>query len=271
MADADIERYLKLWSLQIDGERFGTPTSWIQPVRRSNTPAILKLLKPNSDEGNAAELLRYYDGRGAVVLFEADAIALLMERATGQRSLSTMASTGQDTEAAEVLADTVARLHGQSNREAPRSLTPLKAQFSALFEHAGTNATLRRCAEVARRLLATEKDITPLHGDLHHDNVLDGSARGWLAIDPKALIGERSYEIANLLCNPRPHGNLVHNQDRMNRLARFYARRLGFNAQRILDFAFAHAGLSACWHMEDGEDPDYSLKCVEVLAPLVDG
>lgn len=257
--------------MHIDGDRLETPTSWIQPVRRSDTPAILKLLKPTSDEGNAADLLRYYDGRGAVVLFEADAKALLMERATGQRSLSRMAATGQDTEAGEVLADTVAMLHGQRNCEAPRSLTPLTVQFSSLFDRQETHAVLRRCADVARTLLATENDRTPLHGDLHHDNVIDGGERGWLAIDPKALIGERSYEVANLLCNPRPHGNLVHSQDRVNRFAHLYARRLDLYARRVLDFAFAHAGLSASWHMEDGEDPGYSLKCAEVLAPLADG
>ncbi|WP_373298360.1 aminoglycoside phosphotransferase family protein [Paludibacterium paludis] len=28
-----------------------------------------------------------------------------------------------------------------------------------------------------------------LHGDLHHDNVLFDSSHGWLAIDPKGVIG----------------------------------------------------------------------------------
>ena len=68
---------------------------------------------------------------------------------------------------------------------------------------------LARCADVARRLLAEPREVTVLHGDLHHDNVLHGS-RGWLAIDPKGLIGERTYEVANLLGNPWPHGEIVH-------------------------------------------------------------
>ena len=128
---------------------------------------------------------------------------------------------------------------------------------------------LGRCAAVARALIATERDIVPLHGDLHHDNVLDGGARGWLAIDPKALLGERSYEIANLLGNPWPHAEIVHRTDRMERLAHFYADRLGLDVRRVLAFALAHAGLAASWDIEDGSDPRYRLRCAELLDPIV--
>lgn len=41
-----------------------------------------------------------------------------------------------------------------------------------------------------------------LHGDVHHGNVLNFGARGWLAIDPRGLVGERAFDHANLLCNP---------------------------------------------------------------------
>ena len=101
--------------------------------------------------------------------------------------------------------------------------------------------------------------------------MLDAGPRGWLAIDPKALLGEQAYDVANLLRNPQPHGDLVHDQDRMSRLARFYARRLGLDVQRVLAFAFAHAGLAASWDLGDGDDPTYSLKCVDALSPLFDG
>ena len=42
-----------------------------------------------------------------------------------------------------------------------------------------------------RKLLAEPREVCALHGDLHHDNVLDFGPRGWLAIDPHALVGER--------------------------------------------------------------------------------
>jgi len=42
-----------------------------------------------------------------------------------------------------------------------------------------------------------------LHGDFHHFNVLK-SARGWLVIDPKSVIGPHGYEVGPFLINPAP-------------------------------------------------------------------
>ena len=141
-------------------------------------------------------------------------------------------------------------------------------RFASLFDHEHVDTLLGHCAEVARELLATENRKVPLHGDLHHGNVLDGGLRGWLAIDPKALIGERTYDVANLLRNPSPHGKLVHDKNRMSRLALYFSQRLDLDVQRILNFAFAHAGLSASWDIEDGFDPDFSFKCASALSSL---
>jgi streptomycin 6-kinase len=139
----------------------------------------------------------------------------------------------------------------------------------ALFVQATQAPLLARCAAVARHLLATERETTALLGDLHHDNVLS-SPRGWLAIDPKGLSGERTYEVANLLCNPQPHGDIVHQPDRMRCLATLYADRLGLDPRRVLGFALAYAGLSAAWSLEDGRDPTFRLQCAAVLDLLVD-
>jgi len=32
--------------------------------------------------------------------------------------------------------------------------------------------------------------------------VLDAEARGWIAIDPKGLLGERTFDFVNILRNP---------------------------------------------------------------------
>jgi streptomycin 6-kinase len=56
----------------------------------------------------------------------------------------------------------------------------------------------------------------------------------------------------------------------MQRLAELYAERLGLDVQRVLAFALAHAGLSASWHIEEGNDPAYRLRCAEILIQLVD-
>jgi streptomycin 6-kinase len=75
--------------------------------------------------------------------------------------------------------------------------------------------------------------------------------------------------VANLLGNPWPHGEIVHQTDRMLRLAELYASRLNLDRRRVLGFALSHAGLSASWSLEDRSDPSYRLDCAAILAPLV--
>ena len=61
----------------------------------------------------------------------------------------------------------------------------------------------RRLLPVARRLLA-RLDIgatTLVHGDLHHHNLLS-SGSGYVAIDPKPMLGEPEYDIAPFLLEP---------------------------------------------------------------------
>lgn len=44
-------------------------------------------------------------------------------------------------------------------------------------------------------MLSSRKPFIFLHGDLHQDNILK-QGNGWLAIDPKGVIGEAEFEIA---------------------------------------------------------------------------
>jgi streptomycin 6-kinase len=271
MTSAAFAVHLEKWNVVPDGSSIDTASSWLIPVRRGAALAMLKVYKPTSDEQHGADYLKYIGGDGAVRVFEADDRALLMERAVGSRSLFDMAVKGGDVQSAEILADVVEQLHApRTGRQIPRSLIPLEHQFASLLRRANEHSLLQKCASVALNLLERQSDVIAIHGDLHHSNVLDGGTRGWLAIDPKGVIGERAYEVANLLSNPWPRGDIVHSTERMNCLARLYAARLKLNFNRVLAYSLAHAGLSASWDIDDGFDPAYRLRCIEVLMPLVD-
>jgi streptomycin 6-kinase len=54
------------------------------------------------------------------------------------------------------------------------------------------------------RLLYAALDVTRdvlVHGDLHHHNLLAASS-GYVAIDPKPMLGEREFDVAPFLWNP---------------------------------------------------------------------
>ena len=110
-------------------------------------------------------------------------------------------------------------------------------------------------ADAHRRFLALEASQNQrrlLHGDLHHYNVLFDSTRGWLAIDPKGVVGEVEFEIGATLRNPFERPDLFVSPAIVERRLARLARRLNINLARALEWGFAQAVLSAIWSLEDG-------------------
>ncbi len=193
--------YLARWDLTPDGDPIVTHSSRLLPVRRRGVPAMLKL-PMEAEEKRGSLLMPWWDGQGAARVLAHDRDALLLERAMGAGSLTAFARTGRDDEATGILCAAIATLH-KHEAKPPPNLVPLTPWFKDLWpaveKHGGI---LVLAAATARELLAHPQDVVVLHGDIHHDNVLDFGARGWLAIDPKGLIGERGFDYANLFCNP---------------------------------------------------------------------
>jgi streptomycin 6-kinase len=102
--------------------------------------------------------------------------------------------------------------------------------------------------------LGDPRDVAVLHGDIHHGNVLDGGERGWLAIDPKGLLGERTFDFVNILRNPDAATAL--SPGRFDRQAAVLAEAAALDRRRLLQWTLAFAGLSAAWHLADGTRPE---------------
>ncbi len=259
--------FLRLWQIEADGAPIETPTSTVLPVLHQGAPAMLKLLKPGSDEKDGIAALRHFAGASAVRLIEATDEAVLMERAVGGRSLTAMALGDADDEATVILARTASRLHAAGPPSPDTTIGPLRGRFRALFALRSEHPVLGRAAAMAEHLLAEPQRVAVLHADLHHENVLD-SPRGFLAIDPKGAIGEATYDVANLFLNPAGVERLVLDQGRARRIAGLIAAETGFDPARIRHFAFAHAGLATAWNIEDGIDPRLGLALAEMLEPV---
>lgn len=247
------EHYIVRWGLTPDGDPIITPTAQLLPVVRGTEPAMLKL-SHDADERLGGVLMEWWDGEGAARVLDRDNVTLLLERAMGASSLAEMARSGRDDQACRILCATAARLHAPRQKPPP-DLIPLDHWFRELEPMARTHGgILARCAKASSFLLAEQHEIGVLHGDLHHDNVLDFGARGWLAIDPKRLIGERAFDFANIFTNPdladptRPvatePGCFV---GRLNVVVE--AAKL--DRQRLLLWILAWAGLSASWFLSD--------------------
>ena len=202
------------WGLEL-GEPFALSRhSLVAPAG----DAVLKLVPPEDDESDEeAEALTLWDGDGAVRLLRHDRArrALLLERAVPGDDLSAL----PDEEATAVAVDVARRLWRPAGAPfrwigdwVPRWLDAERGALTPLARE------LYASLEVGREVL--------VHGDFHHHNILR-SARGFLAIDPKPMLGEPEYDVPSFLWNPLPT-RLRHVE---SRIAAFVAA--GLDAERI--------------------------------------
>ena len=259
--------YLVAWSLVVDGSTITTPAAKLLPVRYQGQPAMLKI-STAAEEQAGYDVLQWWAGDGAAHVLARAGAALLMERAAGGQTLSALSAQGRDADATAILCSTIAKLHAPRAAAMP-ALVPLQAWFTALTaQEPAPDSVLQRAQCTAQALLADPQDRVCLHGDIHHANVLDGGPRGWLAIDPKGLLGERGFDYANLFCNP----NSAIACDPQRFAARVAAVSAGaqLDRKRLLQWILAWAGLSAAWHAEDGTPADVALQIAALAAAALD-
>ncbi len=271
--------YLSAWDLSNPKFLTQTMTSHIYTVDYETETVILKLLSPlEVDEQRGAVALRHFDGQGAVRLFHYDDGAQLMEYAAGEE-LVTMVERGEDENATRIIAEVIRQLHSIPQNIPQDGLFLLERWFEALFNkaesdrQAGIKSIYMRSASLAKRLLAAQRDVRVLHGDIHHRNIRQ-SSRGWLTFDPKGLVGERTYDCANTLCNPEMP-ELVHNETRLLTNAAILADTLALDLSRVLAFTYAYACLNASWwslrlDTEGAEDiVQWHIKVALIIEPHV--
>ncbi|NJM81874.1 MAG: phosphotransferase [Tabrizicola sp.] len=236
------------WKLTDPVPLADTPRALLWRVRYRGTSAVLKLARPDAaEEVRGGMVLRWYDGIGAARVLQMSGRAILMEALSGPR-LGDIVRGGEDARATAILAGVIAGLH-HDRPPPPAGLEPLALRMQPLLERA-SSGPLAEAATIARQLLRDPAPVVVLHGDLHHDNIL-GSDRGWLAIDPKGVLGDLAYEPANAFRNPEGMGDLARHPDRIAALAATLSVGPGLDRRRLLGWAAAHCGLSCCWHDKD--------------------
>ncbi|KAF0865616.1 aminoglycoside phosphotransferase family protein [Pseudomonas sp. LD120] len=260
------ETYVNRWRLAPDGDPIVTPGSRLLPVRlQDGAPAMLKIALDEHEQGGN-RLMAWWAGEGAARVYAQEDDGLLMERAMGTGSLMRMALAGQHDDVSHIVCATLQKLHRPRAQPQP-SLVPLERWFTDLREVAAQQGGLfLRCLAQAERLLATPREPVVLHGDVHHDNVLDFAEGGWRVIDPKRVHGERTFDFANLICNP----DLPSATDpaRFARQVQVIAGAAQLEPRRLVQWVLAFSGLSAAWFLQDGHRPgaQHQLKLAELAA-----
>jgi streptomycin 6-kinase len=270
-ADADADGAARLlaprivqWRLTPAGDAFSTASSVLQPVRFEGREAFLKVATVD-EETAGGRVMVWWAGRGAAEVYAAGGDAVVIARATGLRELARMAAASAegDDAATRILCRAGLQLHAVEDRPVPEGVVGLDVWFGELFAHAAEHPDAydgfyAAAAGVARELLADPAGSAVLHGDLHHGNVLDFGADGWLAIDPKHVVGDPGFDFANILCNPSASVALA--PGRFERQLAVIGDETGIERDRMLRWAVAWTGLSSCWSERSGLDPEHTLE-----------
>lgn len=260
------------WSISSAFLLADTPSGFVYRVTLDNSSsAILKSLKPNGmGELPGMRFLNWRNGKGAVRLLAQEGTVCLLEDA-GDVTLSIHRRLHGELAANLTIVNVLSELHS-SAAAPPQQLTPLDQHFRALIDRAEVKADPRLreplsfCSHMAESWLAQQSNIKPLHGDLHHDNIISGGARGWLAIDPKGLLGDPAYDVANIFGNPIGATKDILDPQRIEALCETFAPIIQCSTDRILQAAIIHAGLSVCWSLEDGATLEDGGNACERLA-----
>jgi len=239
------------WRLHIETV-METRNSIIAFGQRDQQPVVLKVTTRSGEEWFSGQVLNAFGGLSVVRALDQTDGAVLLERLVPGKSLAEI--NVDDKEATAIIADVIRRMAPTS----PPIDTPTVAAWGKSFERyrAAPNAGIPLpLVEQAQRtyttLCASQSSVRLLHGDLHHHNVILDSRRGWVAIDPKGVVGELAYEVGAALRNPCEQPALFSAPDTIRRRVNCFATVLKLDSGRILAWAFAQAILAAIWEWED--------------------
>jgi streptomycin 6-kinase len=202
------------WGLEV-GPPFepGGNISWVAPCTRRGdaTPLVLKVQLPHPESAPEGLALAAWDGHGAVRLHEHDPgrRALLLERCAPGTDLHGERDVGAAFDAATAL---VRDLHAAP---VPPGLPALGDVLAGWADHLEDRRPLLPEIDddvwsLVQTTMRSPGGISGtsvlLHGDLNPTNVLS-SARGWLAIDPKPMVGDPAYDAARTILQLAPEGD----------------------------------------------------------------
>ncbi len=269
-----VQRCAERWSLvrleKVDG---GYPSNAIFfAVDENGQHVVLKLGHPNPELLTEILALRAYAGRQAVNLIDTDPglPALLLERIMPGTMLRH--TTGRAGIRLEIFATLGWPCEGFDGLPSYRQW--IEGAFCEFRERAKPDDRFHTHIDRAERLFdEIDADSWFLHGDLHHENLLLDDRRGWVAIDPKGVIGPRVMECGRFLHNflddeIDASGDVIAQMAAVvGSRCEAFAGVMGETPGDLAKAGYVDAVLGTCWTLNDGNT--HPSREVEAIATLV--
>jgi len=257
------------WQLAL-GQPFsrGSVAAVYRCQRSNGQPAVLKIGPDHARMAVEAAVLQVWNSphSPAVLAHDAELGALLLEAIEpGTPLVDTTTYPGLETIAALLRA-----LHAFGVRQGTFPGVDQRVRY--LFESSTklyqqdpelaavvSRALYERGWQLAARLAEPSSQPVLLHGDLTPSNILDGGARGLVAIDPAPCIGDAGFDAIDLILWQADDVATI--DARIDTLAGLAA----LDAQRVHDWCVAFAAMSA---LELASEPNHSPSRREAFLEL---
>jgi streptomycin 6-kinase len=264
-----IEKLCKKWHLADLRPLSKRSFSTVYQATRT-TDQIAVILKIGADIKSIEQealTLRSYNAKSAAILYDVDETncAILIELVSPGTDLKVL-FPDQDDQAIQITSQVIKELHTAPLLD-KSSLPTLQAWLGNFSYSSHIPASmLEKAKKLSTTLIASTQNTVLLHGDLHHENILKSDSRGYLAIDPKGIVGDAAYEVVPFLCNPLPE--ILHHptlSSLWKHRTRSFSSLLCIDENRLRLFCFVHAVAAATWAIEDRQDHDPWLKLAEIF------
>lgn len=275
-----LERCCTKWNLTLGPATDEIKCNYIAHVRTGDhQDLVLKVGVPRRDFSTEMEALAIYAGRGINRLVDADRDlnTMLLERLKPGTMLAAaeMDRSGQF----EIAARIIHQLH-----ETPPPSTHILPHFNDWVEGALSDA--RGCDDNRRSqpyleqfprvqammdcLMRPNEPQILLHGDLHHWNVLRDAANGWMAIDPKGVIGASCLDVGRFIGNAMGFSESVaESRQILLDAIRVFSDALGESEERMFAGAFCDRVTGCSWGLKF-EEYEGEATARETLAMMVE-
>ena len=201
--------------------------------------------------------LRYFKGQGSVACLNAhrEYNALMLESIEPGKSLKSL-WPAHDEQAVMIMAQVITELHtkvivGVHHKKTVADWMRIIADMHDMLFFKDHSI---RAQQWAHELLVTQLDCYFLHGDLHHENILQGPQNIWKSIDPHGVVGELAYEVGAFIRNPFPE-IIQHEENKViiEKRVRLFSAQLSLDVQRVLKWSYVQSILAACWALQDNQ------------------
>lgn len=249
-----VQKAAEMWDLTDLKPIENLSYNYVLTCMKNEQPVILKLTLDPDRLKKEVCALKAFLGYGAVPVLATTETALLLERILPGYSLNAYLPHKKE-EALHIICKIMKRLYQAPLKEI--TLLPhIKDLLTTLDKEWNIPKNLLEKARALKNSLLQIGD-TPvlLHGDLHHNNILSNDAEWWV-IDPQGIIGYPVNEVWAFIIDP------IHD-------TQYIADFFKYNVRTVREWYFVHLILTACWNINDNQNPAFFIKLAHKIYPIL--